>query len=58
MAQLAYIQKLEGEAEFDPLERLCSIERVGEDNMYALDIELVLYKKVEKIYRGDSEFLP
>jgi hypothetical protein len=51
LAQIAYIEKLDTKHEFDPLEMLCSVDRPSEDNMYALDIELVLYKDVQSIYR-------
>jgi hypothetical protein len=39
----------------DVLEELCSIERIEEDNMYALDMELVLFSNIQSIYRKTSE---
>ena len=46
---------LEEQSQFDRLESLCSIYR-DEDNLYALDVELVLYKNITTIYRKSQDF--
>ena len=34
---------------------LCSVERVDEDNFYALEVELVLYTGVKQIYLNTDQ---